>query len=130
MVSVPGLEATAYLEAGHAVAYGEEEPGRSVEHYADAVEAMVMLHDHPGKVADKHLAYLRARAQDVNTHWYLIDAVAAELLTRRRLSNSAVHSVIHEAIRTQAKIEVAETMNPGGWRRLAWSIGVELAASP
>lgn len=62
--------------------------------YEDAQHMISLIHD--GEVATKYLEYMEARARvevEVPSTWKKIEAVAEQLLLRKRLSNIEVHKI-------------------------------------
>lgn len=122
---------------------------RSVDDVAEALHGR-------GDVASAYIGYLEALARGtVETLWYLVEALAAELLLRETLSGAAVHRLLWEVVRREASVlwpdlfepgtitvqrdgetsdltlapKFGESMPAAGRRQLAWTVGRDLSQS-
>lgn len=74
-------------------------------------------------VSRAYYAYVKALAHDlIETHWYLVEALALELLDRRSLNGARVHQVLRREIKAHSPLLQRESsLRPtaAGWRQFA-----------
>ena len=82
-------------------------------------------------VASAYVAFLETRARQlVDALWYLVEALAEELLAKGVLSGAATHRLLKSVVRRKgekARYQIPwDDLNSRGWRITAWTISFDL----